>query len=167
MNRALIPMLLANLLLVGCTSTQGPHSQPRRSSDGSSLGAAAAKITDACSLMPVDFVQRLVPGASAPQSERFPPRCTVRNGKSALEITMDTGPADPISGAEFIPGLAQGGYVERLSPNSPGDVYLTVILGQDSNQTNHNLHVEVAGWDGKDHKDDAIAIARDILAHLH
>jgi hypothetical protein len=28
------------------------------------------------------------------------------------------------------------------------------------------MHVEVAGHDGKDHKDDAIAIARDILAHL-
>ena len=103
MNRALIPMLLANLLLVGCASTQGPQSQPQPSSDGSSLGAAAAKITDACSLMPADWVQRLVPGASAPQSERFPPRCTVRNGKSALEITMDTGPEDPIKGAEFIP----------------------------------------------------------------
>jgi hypothetical protein len=80
---------------------------------------------------------------------------------------MDTGPEDPIKGAEFIPELAQGGYIERLSPTSRGDVYLTVILGKDSNATNHNLHVEVAGWDGKDHKDDAIAIARDILAHLH
>jgi len=169
-KRALIFVLLTNLLLAACKLTQGPQSahQSQPSTEGaSSFAVAAAKITDACSLMPADFVQRLVPGASAPQSERFPPRCTVRNGKSALEITMDTGPADPINGAEFIPGLAQGGYVERLSPNSPGDVYLTVILGQDSNQTNHNLHVEVAGWDGKDHKDDAIAIARDTLAHLH
>jgi len=33
--------------------------------------------------------------------------------------------------------------------------------------TNRNLHVEVAGHDGKDHKDDAIAVARDILARLH
>jgi len=30
--------------------------------------------------------------------------------------------------------------------------------------TNRNLHVEVAGHDGKDHKDDAIGVAREILA---
>jgi hypothetical protein len=29
------------------------------------------------------------------------------------------------------------------------------------------LHVEVAGHDGKDHKEDAIDVARDIIAHLH
>jgi hypothetical protein len=134
---------------------------------GPSLAAAAAKVTDACSLAPAALVQKLVPGASPPQKEEFPRRCTFGNGKSALGITMDVGPAEPVKGAEFIPGLAEGGYLERLDPSSHGDTYLTVILGKDSNGTNRNLHVEVAGHDGKDHKDDAIAVARDILAHLH
>jgi hypothetical protein len=125
-----------------------------------------AKLEDVCSLMPADFVQRLVPGAYPSTSERYPLRCTVRNDTSALQITFDTGPDDPINGAEFISGLAKGGYLERLDPHERGDVYLTLILGKDENDINHNLHVEVAGHDGKDHKDDAIAMARDILAHL-
>jgi hypothetical protein len=135
---------------------------------GAAAGAAtaAAKVTDACSLVPADLAQRLVPGASPPQSEQFPLRCTLSNGKSALGITFDTGPDEPVKGAEFIPGLAGGGYLERLDPVSRGDAYLTVILGKDSNGTNRNLHVEVAGHDGKDHKDDAIAVAREILGRL-
>jgi len=116
--------------------------------------------------MPADYVQKLIPGASAPTKERYPLRCTVRNDKSALEITFDTGPDEPIKGADFIAGLAKDAYLERLDPVSRGDVYLTVILGKDDTDINRNLHVEVAGHDGKDHKDDAIAVARDILSHL-
>jgi hypothetical protein len=134
---------------------------------GRSVGGAAAKVTDACSLVPADLSPKLVPGASPPQREQFPLRCTLSNGKSALGITIDFGPAEPVKGAEFISGLAGGGYLERLDPSSHGDAYLTVILGEDTNGTNRNLHVEVAGHDGKDHRDDAIAVARDILAHLH
>ncbi len=84
-----------------------------------------------------------------------------------LEITIETGiivPVDPVNGAEFIPGLAEGGYLERLDPHSRGDTYLTVILGKDPKGL---LHVEVAGHDGKDHKEDAIAVAREILSRLH
>ena len=116
--------------------------------------------------MPAAYVEKLAPGAYAPTNERYPLRCTVRNDKSALEITFDNGPDDPVKGAEFIAGLAKGGYLEYLDPVSRGDAYLTVILGEDENAINHNLHVEVAGHDGKDHKEDAIAIARDVLAHL-
>jgi hypothetical protein len=116
--------------------------------------------------MPADYVQKLVPGASAPAKERYPLRCTVRNDKSALEITFDNGPDEPIKDAEYIAGMAKAAYLERLDPVSRGDVYLTVILGTDENTFNHNLHVEVAGHDGKDYRDDAIAVARDILAHL-
>jgi hypothetical protein len=49
-------------------------------------------------------------------------------------------------------------------PQSRGDVSLTVILAPAPEGTNHNMHVEVAGHDGKDHEDDALAIARSILA---
>ncbi len=113
-----------------------------------------------------DYVQKLIPGASAPEKERYPLRCTVRNDRSALEITFDTGPDEPVKGADFVAGLAKAAYLERLDPVSRGDAYLIVILGKDDTDINRNLHVEVAGHDGKDHKDDAIAVAKDILAHL-
>jgi hypothetical protein len=65
-----------------------------------------------------------------------------------------------------IPNVAGGGYLERLDPNTPSDVYLTVIVGQDANGFNYSYHVEVAGHDGKDHKADAIGIAQSVLQHL-
>jgi hypothetical protein len=67
-------------------------------------------------------------------------------------------------GAEFIPGIAEGRYPEGLGLASHSDAYLTVILGKDPNGTNRNLHVEVAGHDGNDHKDDAIPVACAILS---
>ena len=173
MNRVVIGIVLASLLLCGCSRQQTPQpsSQPSaptaKPAGGSSLAAAAAKVTDACSLVPAELAQKLVPGASTPQSEQFPKRCTLGNGKSALEITFDSGPGEAIKGAEFVPGIGEGGYLERLNPTSKGDAYLTVILGEDATGTNRNLHVEVSGHDGKEHKDDAIEVARAILARLH
>src|SRR5213080_2911023 len=147
-------------------SSKQPQSATDSSGNGSSYAANAAKITDACTLIPADLVKKIVPNANAPTREQYPRRCNISNGTSVLEITIETGiatPVDPINGAEFIPGLAEGGYLERLDPHSRGDIYLTVILGKDPRGL---LHVEVAGHDGKDHKDDAIAVAQDILAHL-
>ena len=93
MNRILI-LVLPTLVLSAClrASTTGSTSQPTSTNgtgNGSSYAAAVAKLTDACPLMPADYVQKLVPGASAPAKERYPLRCTVRNDKSALEITFD------------------------------------------------------------------------------
>jgi len=169
-KRALI-FVLPTLVLSAClrASTTGSTTQPSSANGtggGASYAAAVAKLTDVCPLLPANYVQKLVPGASAPQKERYPLRCTVRNDKSGLEITFDTGPDEPIKGADFIAGLAKAAYLERLDPVSRGDAYLTVILGKDDTGINRNLHVEVAGHDGKDHKDDAIVVARDILAHL-
>ena len=178
MNRGLSLVLLTTVLCCACAlkkSTE-PGGQGRSagqdqpttdgSSTGSSLAAAAARVTDMCSLMPADLVKKIVPNADAPIRDQILKRCSVSNGTSVLEITLETGaitPTDPVNGAEFVPGLALGGYLERLDPKDRGDTYLTVILGKDPNGV---LHVEVAGHDGKDHKDDAVAIARDILAHL-
>jgi hypothetical protein len=134
---------------------------------GSSYGEAAARLTDMCPLAPAKLVQTLVPGAGTPEKERFPLRCTFGNGKNALGLTIDPGPPDPINGADAVPGLGQAAYLERLDPTAHGDVYLTVMLGPDANGSNHNLHVEVAGHDGRDHRDDAIAVAREVLAGLH
>lgn len=172
MNRKWVVLLLAILLAPACSGLRKARSTTKAQSPSSSDGAgsayasAVAKLDDACPLMPPDLVQRLVPRANAPTMERYPLRCTVRNDLSALEITFDTGPDEPVPGAEFVAGLAKGGYLERLDPHDRGDIYLTVILGKDENDINRNLHVEVAGHDGKDHKDDAIAIARAVLAKL-
>jgi hypothetical protein len=168
MKRMSVFVLLANLLLSACAPAQTPQpaSQPQSptaaGTAGASLVAAAAKVTDVCSLMPADLAAKLVPGASPPQSQKFAPfKCTITNGTSVLEVTLgayDTG--GPVNGAELIPGLAAGGYFERLG--GPDDAYLTVLLSQDQGE----LYVEVAGHDGKDHKDDAIAVAQYILARL-
>jgi hypothetical protein len=172
MNRALIFAQITNLLLSGCSREQADQlaGQPQSPTDGAwggpSLAAAVSKVTDACSLAPADLAPKLVHGVSPPQSEQFPRRRPFSNWKSALGIAIDTGLAELIKGAEFIPGLAEGGYLEGLHPASHGDAYLTVVLGKGLNGTNRNLHVEVAGHDGKDHKDDTIAVARDILTRL-
>jgi len=133
--------------------------------DTSSYAAHAEKLTDVCTLLPPELVKQIVPAANAPQSEQYPRRCSVSYGTSILEIAIETGmivPVDPVNGAEFVPDLAVGGYLERLDPHAQGDTYLTVILGKNPRGL---LHVEVAGHDGK-HTDDAIAVARAILERL-
>jgi len=178
-KRTLISLLPAALLFSACMRSTAPKSASTSSAndrsaatsndggaDTSTYAASAAKVTDACTLMPPELVKKIVPGANAPQGEQYPLRCAVSNGTSVLEITIETGmivPVDPISDAEFVPGLAEGGYLERLDPYAKGDTYLTVILGKNPRGL---LHVEVAGHDGKDHKEDAISVARDILEHL-
>ena len=170
-SRRLILLLVTCLLMSACAALRaGKGTKPDQSADtdanGPSVASAAAKVTDMCSLMPADLVKKTVPNADAPIRDQILKRCSVSNGTSVLEITLETGvitPTDPVNGAEFVPGLALGGYLERLDPKDRGDTYLTVILGKDPNGL---LHVEVAGHDGKDHRDDAIAIAKDILAHL-
>ena len=184
MRLKFVPVIAMAVAISGCTlrKSSGPVSvkggapeqsskQPQSATDsggnGSSYAANAAKITDACTLMPADLVKKIVPNADAPIRDQILKRCSVSNGTSVLEITLETGiitPTDPVNGAEFVPGLALGGYLERIDPKDRGDTYLTVILGKDPNGL---LHVEVAGHDGKDHKDDAIGVARDILERLH
>ena len=167
MKRPLIVALLTSLLLSACAPAQTlpPASQPpsptTEGAAGSSLLAAATKVTDVCTLVPTDLAAQLIPAASPPQSQTFPPlKCTITNGTSVLEVTLgayDTG--GPVAGAEFIPGLAAGGYLERPVAD---DAYLTVLLDPAQGE----LYVEVAGYDGKDHTADAIAVAKEILARL-
>src|SRR5713226_4466213 len=107
MNRVLIFVLLITVLWSACVlkKSTGPdgqsqpagQSQPTTGGDGagSTFAASAAKIKDACTVMPADLVQKIVPGASAPQSSQYPTRCSVSNGKSVLEITIETGIITP------------------------------------------------------------------------
>jgi hypothetical protein len=139
-----------------------PASTSTGGSGGASLVDAASKIKDPCTVTPMELAAQIVPGGQVVgQPSPFPPRCTYTNNTSVLEITIgayDTG--GPVTGAEQIPGLAAGGYLTRPTPD---DAYLTVLLAPDQGE----LYVEVAGHDGKDHKDDAVAVAQRILAALH
>jgi len=129
---------------------------------GASLVDAANAVTDWCTLMPADLAANLVPGASDPQSQQFPLRCTVSNGVSVLEITYQSFVvAEMGPGADSISGIAENAW---LAPGYPvDDAYLTVILGSDPAGT---LYVEVAGHDDVDHGDDAIAVAQAVIAQL-
>jgi len=112
-------------------------------------------------LLPADLAAKIVPGASAPQSQKFPPlQCTVSNQVQALQITV--GPYDsvgPVTGAESVSGLGSAAY---LMTQFVDDSYLTIDLSPDQGA----IYVAVAGHDGTDHKADAIAVAQYVLAHL-
>jgi hypothetical protein len=113
----------------GQSQAQGPSQAPSAGGgggggggDGAALVEAANAVTDWCTLMPSDLAADLVPDASEPQSQQFPPlKCTVSNGVSVLEITYQS----------FV------------------------------------VYVEVAGHDGIDHGDDAIAVAQAVIAELN
>jgi hypothetical protein len=128
---------------------------------GDSLAVRAQKVTDACTLMPMDLAAKIVPGGGAPQSQKFPPfMCTVSNGTQVVQITVGGYDAvDPLSPADTISGLGTTAYYQAQLPD---DAYLKVVLSPEQGA----LYVEVAGHDGKDHKADAIAVAQYALAHL-
>ena len=135
-------------------------------SGGASLAEAANAVTDWCTLMPADLVAELVPGASDPQSEEFPMRCTVSNGVQALQVTYQSSSgAEPGPGATSIPGIAENAW---LAPDYPvDDAFLSVILFTDpSGLGASTLYVEMAGHDSIDHGDDAIAVAQAVIAQL-
>lgn len=174
-------ILLAVLVLVGCSkgksdapggSSAGAPSAPAgaasapASNGASELANKVAKLTEVCALLPTDMVKRLVPDGGAPQSERYPLHCSVYGKQAAIEIAFDTGPSRAGKDGERFSDIAEGGLVERLTPNMHGDVYVTIGLGIDDQGNNHNLHVGVNGFDGKDHLEDARALAREVLARI-
>ena len=126
-----------------------------------SLIAAAAAVKDACTLMPMDLAASIVPNASAPQSQTFPPhKCTISNGTSVLEVTIAAYDAvDALIPNEHVDGLGTTAYLQKQMVD---DAYLKVVL----DPAGGALYVEVAGHDGKDHGDDAVAVARRVLAAL-
>lgn len=164
--------ILLVLFLSACTSAQAPQPaggtratgvaapSSAEGGGGTSIVDAAMKVTDWCTLMPADLAAKLVPGGAAPQSQLFPPlRCTVSNQVSVLEISfLSAASTDPVPGAESIGGVGEAAYLEKPLPD---DAYLTVMLGGGA-----VMYVEVAGHDGKDHADDAVAVAKAVIAKL-
>src|SRR5436853_2656383 len=61
-------------------SSKQPQSATDSSGNGSSYAANAAKITDACTLMPADLVKKIVPNADARFRHQILKGSTVRNG---------------------------------------------------------------------------------------
>jgi hypothetical protein len=109
----------------------------------------------------MDLVATIIPDADPPESQQFPPfKCRVSNGTSALEVTVAAYDAvDPLVPNTSVPGLGVAAYLQEQVPD---DAYLKVILTPDGGV----VYVEVAGHDGKDHEDDAIALAQRILEAL-
>jgi hypothetical protein len=152
----------------GQSEAQDPSQAPSSGTGGAggggaSLVEAANAVTDWCTVMPADLAAELVPGASEPQSQLFIPlKCTVSNGVSVLEITYQSFVvAEMGPDAESISGIAENAWLEPGYPVD--DAYLTVIFGSDPAGT---FYVEVAGHDGVDHRDDAIAVAQAVIAEL-
>jgi hypothetical protein len=143
------------------SSTDQVAQSPAGGGGGGSLVAAVRKVTDVCALMPTDLVATIVPGASAPESQKFPPyKCRVSNGTAALEVTFaGYDPPDPPVPNEPVTGLGLTAFMQKQTVD---DAYLKVVLDAGGGA----IYVEVAGHDGKDHGDDAIAIAKRLLAKL-
>ncbi len=147
----------------GGTAQPTTQSQPL-AAGRSALGNAAARVTNVCDLLPLALVRRFIPAASSPVNPLGrKTTCSATDGNAVLEIVIEAHPfviIDPVQGAEFIPGLAEGGYLERPVPD---EADLKVILSRDPRA---RLLVSLAGHDGKDHKDDVVALARELIARL-
>ena len=175
MSRSITVIAVAAGLAFGCSkkdtnATSGPTGSgsttpttpaATKSSAANAAAAAQKNLKNACSFVPKDAAARLVPDGKS-EGSQFPLDCKVLGSKSGLVITFDTGPSEGLTG-ESVAGLGVAAYFENLSPI---DAYLTVVLGADDNGTNHNLHVALNLSDGKNHKDDTIAVAKDVLAQL-
>ena len=157
------PVWLAVVLVVGCSSNKR-ESAP--SAGASSLANAAAKLPTTCPLIPADLVKKWVPGAGSAQDEQFAKRCSYYGDKAALAIQIDPSPPPDPKDGEPVTGIGNGGIIQHLSPQQPGDTYVTISLGSDDKGNHYNLHAEVNGL-GKDHKDDALELARAVIAQLH
>lgn len=116
-------------------------------------------------MVPIDLVAAIVPNASEPQSQTFPPlKCTVSNGTQVVEITYQGFiAAQNKGGAPTISGLGEMAWLEPAYPVD--DAWLTVVLS--SGEPAGTLYVEVATGDGVDRGDDAIAIAQAVIAELN
>ena len=119
-------------------------------------------MTDWCALLPNDLILKFAPGAPPASKGTYPGECGASNGNAALDFRYETGfgAYSVPAGAETIPGLGQGAYFDRPTPD---EIELWVALQADPDV---ELFIDMAGHDGKDHKADAIAFAQAIIAKL-
>jgi hypothetical protein len=146
----------------GAAATSGSGSTATR---GSVVAQAASLIKDPCAILPTDLVKQHIPDAAAPKSGPEPSRCSMSNGKSVVEISMAAafGEPTPPDPSEKVADLGEKAWVQEQLVD---DAFVVVFLGVDDRGSYRTLDVEYAGHDGKGHKDDAITIARQIIANL-
>jgi hypothetical protein len=176
----LVSVAILSLVVAACSGTgstpspaagQSGGGQPAASASGgggtaggANAAEALSKVKDTCSLMPQDIVKQVLPKAAAPAPEPEPFKCSMGDGNGVVEISVDANsltkletlnPCQPVSGV---------GLSACLQEQQPDDAYLQVLVGSASSDA--ILYVEVAGHDGKSHKDDAINVAKAILAKV-
>jgi len=128
---------------------------------GTSLFEKATAVKHFCDLLPTDLVATIVSSPTPPQEMQFPPTCTVYGDKTAMAISLaSVNPiGDPPADAQVISGVGTGAYLEKLTT---GNFSLWVGLTPDAGM----LLVEVDNSDGKDHTDEAVNLAKSVLAKL-
>jgi hypothetical protein len=127
---------------------------------GQALLDAASKLTDPCSVFPLALAKIIVPGSTGPQAQSSPPSCEITDGtNSVVVIVAAAGPTGAPAGAQTVPGLGAGAFVEHPSA---GDTKLTVLLTP--NQGTVSIEITTPG--GTDHQAEAIAMAQAVLAKL-
>ena len=132
---------------------------------GTGAADAAAKVTDTCTVMPVDLVRTYVPKAAAPVTDSAYHQCTMSDGKASIQLTLlaGFGPVDPPNPAQTVGDLGQRAWLQEQTAD---DAYLVIDLGPTQTGSYQTLYVEYAGHDGKGHAQDATAIAKATLAAL-
>jgi hypothetical protein len=180
------------VVLAACsgTTTVQPSSGPGGSSGGAqaspsagagggggsaAAGAAAALEAaekDPCSIMPVDVVRAILPKAGEPHGDVYGNSCQMdADGDGVVAVTIDVSwfsystpnPCEPVS------GLGQWACVQEQTLGTAVDSYLTVIVtpGDPSSAVNHAIFtVEVTGPAGTSRKDDAVKVAKAVLAAI-
>lgn len=147
--------------------SQAPaQSQASTGAGGASLVDAAAKVTDVCTLVATDVAAKVTPSAPPPQSQKFPPfMCTFFNGTVQLQITLastdvNVNGGQPPPGTVAVPGLGAGATAVHPGPN---EAYVTVNLSPDVG----GLYVDISDPSGADRTNDAIDVAKAVLAAIH
>ena len=180
MTRSLASLKLAGLVVAaasvaGCKGdNKSPAGASAKSTDhggggsagsGSPVAQAASQVKNPCTVMPSELVKQHIPDAAAPHQGPEPSHCSMSNGKSVVEIIMSGGFGEPDapSPSETVAGVGEKAWVQEQQAD---DAYLVVFLGKVAQGSYRSLFVEYAGHDGKSHKDDAIAIARQIISTL-
>jgi len=174
---------LVGLLVMGCSAAGGPTAATNTSGTGGgatpaggnvsaepgggggSAADGAAAVTDACNVMPAELVRTYVPKAADPVTDSAAHSCTMSDGTSAVQVTLQSGfgPPDPPVPGEAVDNLGEHAWVQEQTVD---DAYLVIDLGTDASGGYRSMYVEYAGHDGKGHRNDAIAIANAVLEAL-
>jgi hypothetical protein len=133
---------------------------------GTGTADAAAKVTDTCTVLPVDVIRTYVPKAAAPVTDAAYHQCTMSDGTASIQLTVQSGfgPVDPPKPAQTVGDLGEHAWLQEQTVD---DAYLVIDLGATQTGSYQTVYVEYAGHDGKGHAQDATAIAKAVLAALH